>query len=434
MLWVIYNLLFPVVFLFMLPKFISRMLKRGGYGQHFEQRIGHFGTKTKAQLREHPRVWVHAVSVGEIYVVLRFMRAYRAAHPEARFALSTTTSTGHAIGHKEIDPRDVLFYFPVDLPVIMNKVLRIIDPVRIVLVEGEFWPNLIRLADKRGIPISLINGRMSEKSFKGYRKLKPLTADVLRRIAPVCVQGTVDAERLIGIGARPESVHVMGTVKFDVAERDPAGEQVAQETMRAVHVPDDAIVLLGGSTWPGEEAVLCELYKKLKAGNEKLFLVIVPRHVERTDEVIQCLEEQGLSFVRRSQLEGPALSHTEGPDVLLIDTTGELRNFYSVADIIFVGKSLLEHGGQNPIEPAMYGKAVVVGPNMENFPAVMEEFLRHEAIRQVDGVEALGSTVDMLILDPSTRESLGQRAAAVVTENRGAIERTVKRLDGKYSG
>ena len=426
MLWVIYNLLFPVVFLFMLPKFISRMLKRGGYGQHFEQRLGHFGTKTKAQLREHRRVWVHAVSVGEIYVALRFMKAYRLAHPDARFALSTTTSTGHAIGLKEIDPRDVLFYFPVDLPAIIKKVLRIIDPVRIVLVEGEFWPNLIRLADKRGIPLSLINGRMSKKSYRGYRRLKPLTADVLRRIDPICVQGAVDAERLIGIGARPESVQTMGTVKFDVAERDPAGEQVAQETMRAVHAPDDAVVLLGGSTWPGEEAVLCDLYKKLKAGNKNPFLVLVPRHVERTDEVVQCLEEQGLSFVRRSQAD--ALQLLEQPDVLLVDTTGELRNFYSVADIIFVGKSLLEHGGQNPIEPAMYGKAVVVGPNMENFPAVMEEFLRHEAIRQVDGVDALGSMVDRLILDPSGRAALGQRAAAVVAENRGVIERTVKQL------
>jgi len=428
MLWVVYNLLFPVVFLFMLPKFISRMVRRGGYFQHFEQRIGHFGTNTKARLREHRRVWVHAVSVGEIYVALRFMKAYREAHPDACFALSTTTSTGHAIGRKEIDPRDVLFYFPVDLPGIIRKVLRIVDPVRLILVEGEFWPNLIRLADKRGIPVSLINGRMSGKSYKGYRKLKSLTADVLRRIHPICVQGEIDAGRMIGIGAPSGNVHVMGTVKFDVAERDPAGEQVVREAMQKIHVPDDAVVLLGGSTWPGEEAVLCELYKKLKAGNEKLFLVLVPRHVERTDEVIQCLSEQQLSFVRRSQAEE---GKPEKPDVLLVDTTGELRNFYSVADIVFVGKSLLEHGGQNPIEPAMCGKAVVVGPNMENFPAVMEEFLKHKAIEQVDGVEALGTTIESLVLDPVGRESLGQRAATVVAGNRGVIERTVERLDGE---
>ena len=426
MLWIIYNLLFPIVFLFMLPKFLTRMMRRGGYFQHFEQRIGHFGTNTKAQLREHRRVWVHAVSVGEIYVALRFIKAYREEHPDTFFALSTTTSTGHAIARKEIDPRDVLFYFPVDLPVIIRKVLRIIDPVRLILVEGEFWPNLIRLADKQGIQVSLINGRMSERSYKGYRKLKSLTADVLRRIDPICVQGDVDAGRMIGIGAPTGHVHVMGTVKFDVAERNAEGEQAAQELLRRVGVPEGANVLLGGSTWPGEEAVLCDLYKKLKAENKNLFLVLVPRHVERADEVIHCMEERNLTFLRRSQFDGSPAAET--PDVLFVDTTGELRNFYSVADVIFVGKSLLEHGGQNPIEPAMCGRAIVVGPNMENFPAVMPVFLAGEALVQVADVAELEATVARLLADESIRAAFGARAAQVVEVNRGMIHKTVRLL------
>ncbi|MDF7825536.1 3-deoxy-D-manno-octulosonic acid transferase [Pontiellaceae bacterium B12227] len=424
MLWVIYNLLFPIVFLCMLPKFISRMLKRGGYGQHFEQRIGHFGTQTKARLREHERIWVHAVSVGEIYVALRFIKAYRSAHPDAHFALSTTTSTAHAIGRKEIDERDVLFYFPVDLPVIINKVLGIINPVRIVLMEGEFWPNLIRLADNRGIPISLVNGRMSERSYKGYLKLKSLTADILRRINPICVQGDADAQRMLGIGAPKENVHIMGTVKFDVAQRDPAGEQIAAGVMGKVNVPDDAVVLLGGSTWPGEEEVLCKLYKKLRPEYPNLFLVIVPRHVERRDEVMACFEEHGLSVVRRSQVDD--FQGLETPDLLFVDTTGELRNFYSTADIIFVGKSLLEHGGQNPIEPAIFGKAVVVGPNMENFPAVMPVFLKNGSIVQVDGIQTLETAIVELLASPAKRAELGERAAGIVEINRGAIERTIE--------
>jgi 3-deoxy-D-manno-octulosonic-acid transferase len=427
MLWILYNLLFPVVFLFMLPKFISRMLKRGGYGQHFEQRIGHFGSQTKAHLREYRRVWVHAVSVGEIYVALKFIKAYREEHPETRFALSTTTSTAHAIGRKQLDSRDVLFYFPVDLPVIIRKVLRIINPERIVLVEGEFWPNLIRLADNQGIPISLVNGRMSENSYKGYRKLKSLTADVLRRINPICVQGKVDAERMVGIGAPKEQVHIMGTVKFDVAQRDLAGEQVAGDVMRSVHVPEDAVVLLGGSTWPGEENVLCEIYKNLKSQYPKLFLVIVPRHVERADDVIQTFNDQGMTFVRRSQIQD--FKGVEKPDVLFIDTTGELSNFYSAADIIFVGKSLKEHGGQNPIEPAMYGKAVVVGPNMENFPSVMPLFLGSEAILQVPDEESLENTIGKLLSNSELCAEYGRRAASIVDENRGVIQRTIQLLD-----
>ncbi len=429
MLWFLYNLLFPVVFVCMLPKFISRMLKRGGYGQHFEQRIGHFGSNTKARLREQRRVWVHAVSVGEIYVALRFIKAYRAVHPDSCFALSTTTSTGHAIAHREIDARDVLFYFPVDLPVIIRKVLRIVNPLRIVLVEGEFWPNLIRLADRQGIPVSLINGRMSDSSYRGYRKLKSLTADVLRRIDPICVQGRLDAERMIGIGAPEEQVHVMGTVKFDVAERDPDGEQAAREIMRKIHVDDDAVVLLGGSTWPGEERELCTIYNRLRVQYPALFLVMVPRHVERADEVMQVFSEQQLSCVRRSRID--LFDESDRPDVLFVDTTGELRNFYSIADIIFVGKSLTEHGGQNPIEPAMYGKAVLMGPNMENFPAVMETFLKQQAVEQVDSPSALADAVQRLLDSPEERTQLGNRAAQVVQDNRGVIERTVARLGGE---
>lgn len=407
----------------MLPKFISRMLKRGGYRQHFEQRIGHFGHNTKARLREHRRIWVHAVSVGEIYVALRFIRAYRQKHPDTFFALSTTTSTAHAIGRKELDECDVLFYFPVDLPVIVRKVLRIINPVQIVLVEGEFWPNLIRLADKQGIPISLINGRMSVSSHRGYRKLRPLIADVLRRIHPICVQGKLDAERMIDIGAPADQVHIMGTVKFDVAEPNPEGALTAKAVLSELQVQENALILLGGSTWPGEEGVLLDLYLRLREHYPALFLVLVPRHMERSAEVIDLLHSKNVSFVRRSTMnDSKAVS---AADVLLVDTTGELRNFYSQADIVFVGKSLFDHGGQNPIEPAMEGKAVIVGPNMENFPAVMTELLQHEAILQVTSEAELETTIERLLQNDAERIEVGRKAAQVVEKNRGVIERTI---------
>lgn len=427
MLWILYNLLFPLVFLLMLPKFLTRMIRRGGYRAHFEQRIGIFGQDIKARFAEKRRVWVHAVSVGEIYVALKFIRVYRSLHPDTCFALSTTTSTAHAIARREIDPRDELFYFPVDIPIIIRKVLRIVNPLRIVLVEGEFWPNLIRLAHLQDIPVSLINGRLSESSYRGYCRLKPLTADVLRRIDPICVQSGLDEVRMLGIGAPKENVHCMGTAKFDVAERDPAGEQRAREVMEKIRVPDEAVVLLGGSTWPGEEAVLCDLYCRLKKEHPRLFLVLVPRHVERAEEVVACLEERGMSYVRRSRVD--EFTDSEMPDVLFVDTTGELRNFYSVADIIFVGKSLLQHGGQNPIEPALCGKAVVVGPNMENFPAVMPPFMEKKAIIQVEDAASLEEQIGLLLADEAFRDDLGRRAAGVVAANTGVVEQTVRLLN-----
>ena len=427
MIWAVYNLVFPVVFTLMLPKFIVRMVRRGGYGSHFEQRLGHFGRNTKARLRETRRIWVHAVSVGEIFVALRLIRAWRAANPDLRFALSTTTSTGHRIARKHLDERDVLFYFPVDLPPIVAKVLRIVNPLHLVLVEGELWPNLVRQADRRGVPVSLVNGRMSDKSFRGYRLLRPLTADVLRRIDPLCVQGETDAERLRELGAPPDNIHVVGTAKFDVVERDPDAERQARDILRRAGVPADALVLLGGSTWPGEEEILCSLYRRLRSRFPRLFLVLAPRHVERAPEVIRCLEKHGLRWLRRSAVgeEPPA----EPPEVLFLDTTGELARFYAAANIAFVGKSLTAKGGQNPIEPAIYGKPILVGPHMENFPAVMPRFLEREAILQVNDAAELEAAVERLLSDEAFRRELGRRAAEVVEANRGAVERTVRLLE-----
>ena len=424
MLWIVYNLLFPPVFLLMLPKFLTRMVRRGGYGRHFEQRLGFFGSGTRAKLKAAPRVWVHAVSVGEIRVALRFMQAWRACDPGVRFALSTTTSTGHAIAERELDERDVLFYFPVDLPMIVRKVLKIVGPVRIVLVEGEYWPNLVRLAHRRGVAVSVINGRMSERSWRGYRKLRPLMRDVLGMIDPICVRGEADARRLVDLGAAPERTHVVGSVKFDVATRDPAAERRAREALAGIGVPEDAIVLLGGSTWPGEEDVLCGIYKRLRGRYPNLFLVLVPRHVERAPEVVRCLERHGLSYARRGGGEAPGAL----PDALFVDTTGELAGFYAAADVVFVGKSLCARGGQNPIEPAACGRPTIVGPHMENFPAVMPALLDAGAVRQVKDAEELEAEIGRLVGDSEARNAQGARAAEAVEGNRGAIRRTLEKL------
>jgi 3-deoxy-D-manno-octulosonic-acid transferase len=205
MIWIFYNLLFPIAFLFLLPKFLKRMLRRGGYRRHFEQRFGTYGRGTLAHLTEGRRIWIHAVSVGELFVALRFIEEYRKEHPGSLFVVSTNTSTGHALAEQKLDSRDVLIYFPLDLPVVMNRVFNVLKPLRLILVECEFWPNLVRQAHKRGIPVSLINGRISDSSFKGYMLLRPFTRRLLAMINPVCMQGRQDAERIIAMGAWPRS-------------------------------------------------------------------------------------------------------------------------------------------------------------------------------------------------------------------------------------
>ena len=421
MIWILYNLLFPLCFLLLLPRFISRMVRRGGYRRHFEQRLGIYGQGTAARLTKDRRLWIHAVSVGELFVAMRFIEEYRRRHPDSLFVLSTNTSTGHALAEKKLDPRDVLIYFPVDLPVVMNRVFNLINPLKLILVEGEFWPNLVRQAHKRDIPVSLINGRISDSSFKGYMALRPFTRRLLELIDPVCMQGRQDAERILAMGARPETIKPLGTAKYDLPLPVADAADKAHAVLQAVNIPDGALILLGGSTWPGEEEALCKIYKTLRTQHPELFLVLVPRHAERRDAVVKTLEAQGLSFVLRSWMSGGG----EKPDVLVVDTTGELMSFYAAADVVFVGKSLCEHGGQNPIEPALFGKAVVVGPNMENFPAVMDDFLSAKALRQVQDSQNLEKTISELLADPSIRTQLGAAARGVIDSRRGVIAQMV---------
>lgn len=425
MLWFLYNLVFPIVFLLMLPKFISRMMRRGGYRKHFEQRVGIYGHGVTAHLGEARRTWIHAVSVGEINVALRYIEVCRGQDPDARFVLSTTTSTAHAIGREKMDRRDVLIYFPLDMTFVMRRALDAIQPTRLILVECEFWPNLIRETVRRGIPVSLINGRVSDSSFRGYSRLRLFASSLLKMIDPICVQGRRDAERLIELGARPETVKVIGTAKYDLPPPAADVDAPARAVLQQAGVPDDALILLGGSTWPGEEEALCRIYKKLRSKYPNLFLVLVPRHAERRDEVEQVLDAEGLSYVMRSWGSSPAST----PDVLVVDTTGELMGFYAVADLVFVGKSLTQNGGQNPIEPALFGKPVVVGPNMENFPSVMDNFLGAGALRQIDGFQTLEKAVDELLGDAAAREQLGSAAAGLVASRRGVVADMVKTVN-----
>ncbi len=455
MIWFLYNLLFPIGFLLLLPKFLSRMARRGGYKKHFEQRLGIYGHSTTIRLKEARRIWIHAVSVGEIHIAFRFIEAYRKENPEARFVLSTNTSTAHALGKEQLDQRDVLIYFPVDLPRVMKRAFNAINPLKLILVECEFWPNLVRQAHKRDIPVSLINGRISDSSFRGYMKFRALTRRLLEMIDPICVQSRQDAERVIAMGARPETVHMLGTAKYDLPPPADNVADVAKAVLQQINVPADAQILLGGSTWPGEEAVLCQIYKNLRSLYPKLFLVLIPRHVERREAVQNVIEAQGLSVTLRSQLDLSLRSGSAGgvalpedsdaigraslseradactelpPDVLMVDTTGEMMSFYAVADVVFVGKSLCEHGGQNPIEPALFGKAIVVGPNMENFPSVMDDFLLQGALSQVQDVPALEKTIEKLLLDPVSREQLGTAAQQVVESRRGVIDKMAKEV------
>lgn len=429
MVWILYNVLFVIGFLLMLPRFLVRMARRGGYMRDFQQRFGRYGAAVEARLREGSRIWVHAVSVGEVYVALKLMAHWRARRPGLRFVLSTTTSTGHGIAERLLDPADVLIYFPLDLPWITRRVLDIIDPLAIVLVELELWPNLVRQAHARSVPVILMNGRVSDHSFGGYRKLRAFTSRLLPMIDVLCVQTRLDGERLAMLGADPARIRVLGTAKYDVATFDPAGEADARAVLRRAHIAEDNLILLGGSTWAGEEHALLDAYKGLKTRYRNLVLVLAPRHAERTPQVLKEIQDHAMKVVRRTELKDPEATARARPQVFLLDTTGELKSFYACADVIFIGKSLTQHGGQNIIEPALYGRPIVVGRNMENFRAVVEDMTEADALVQVGDLQSLRRSLDDLFSNPQRRREIGERAARVVREKVGTIDRTLDLLD-----
>jgi 3-deoxy-D-manno-octulosonic-acid transferase len=427
--WWIYNLVFPLAFACLLPHFIYRMLRRGGYGCDFSQRWGRYAAAEAIMLDAPGRpIWIQAVSVGELGVAFSFMEEVRRRIPSARFVVTTNTSTGHVLALKKIKAPDVTLYFPMDVPWVMPRVLRRIRPSAVVLIENEMWPNLIRYARKQGIPSIMINGRISEHSFKGYLKIRFITRRLLPQIHWFCVQSAADRDRLLALGAPPGRVEITGSAKYDIEATSPTAEVRARAVLQKIGVKPGDPVLVGGSTWTGEEEALLDVALAARKAHPRLMLVLVPRHAERRDEVLAEIRRRGMTVVQRSQFADGAAPIAPRPDVLLVDTTGELRGFYAAADLVFVGKSLTQTGGQNPIEPAKDGKPIVVGPHMENFPAIANDFLEARAYAQAQDAVALETLILKLLGDSAERERLGRAAAALVARKAGATRLMADRV------
>ena len=427
--WFLYNVLFAIGYTLMLPKFFLRMRKRGGYRADFGQRLGRFSPEVAARLAEKPRVWIHAVSVGEANLAGAVLRELRRVAPGESFILSTTSSTGHAVCEKLVGPDDVLVYLPIDFPRIVRRSLKGINAKALVLTESEFWPNLIRACRRRGLPVLLVNGRVSDRSAPRYRRLRCFFGEVFDCFAAMLVQSELDRRRLLDAGAPADRVQVAGSVKFDVAPPAEAALETARQTLTAAGVALGADrILMGGSTWPGEELALAQAWAAARQAAPDLRLVLVPRHQERGDAVERELAAAGFRCLRRSRMKAGREMQAPGPDaILVVDTTGELFALYALADLVFVGKTLEPNvGGQNMIEPASFGKAVLCGPHTENFLAVMDIFRAGDAIREVADAAALRLAVGELAADAVQRDALGVRARRVVEARRGALARTAQ--------
>ena len=417
--------MFTVFFILASPYYFYRMARRGNWRNGFWQRFGIYGPNIKHAVTNRHVLWVHAVSVGEVILLVNFIRALEARAPNLKFVVSTTTTTGMGILRQRLATHISKIYYPIDQSNIVGRALNTIHPDAIVLFETEIWPNFIWKAQKRGIPLFLANARLSPRSYRGYRRFGFLFRQLFETFEGVAAKSEAEAERFRGVGCRPDRVRVSGNLKYDAAIAVEPGCIDVSGLLKQVGANGDTPILIGGSTHDGEEVLLAEIAQRLRVQFPKLFLILVPRHFERKNEIARKLRERGVKLLLRTAVRPDTSLQAGEINCLLVDTTGELRFFYEHATVVFVGKSLTAEGGQNPIEPAAAGKAVVFGPHMQNFADVAPEFVERNGAVQVRDAAMLEKVLGELLEDKYQRAELGRNALLVVSENLGAMDRTL---------
>jgi 3-deoxy-D-manno-octulosonic-acid transferase len=438
--YLLYSLLLIIWGLALLPVFLYKALRQGKRLPGMRQRFGRLPEHLRAGTQEkQPVIWFHSCSVGETLSLEPLTRALRRRLPEARFIFSTVTQTGHEVAVRGFGAENV-FYFPIDFAFVIRRVLDWIRPSLIVIIDTEIWPNLLRQARRRGISVALANGRISPGSFRYYRMARPALRRVFQNYAALMMQSEEDARRIAAIGAPPEIISTPGNMKFDRGflqnnSREEIRRDLAENFIRNIDA-DAAPLIIAGSTHPGEESVLFEVLRELRRTPDlaKTRLLVAPRHPERFDEAAGAAKTAGFTVRRRSR------PGEENAPVLLLDTLGELAETYFFADIVFVGGTLIPHGGHSILEPAAFSKAIVAGPSMENFRAIRDEFIARGALRQIAVTgedrslqkKQLLEVFRELLQNAEERESLGRAALAVIEKNRGSAERIADRLMSIY--
>ncbi|MGE3175415.1 MAG: 3-deoxy-D-manno-octulosonic acid transferase [Planctomycetota bacterium] len=419
----LYQLVFLIGFCCYLPVLLWRAVFDARYRRGFRQRMG----GVRIERRSAAVVWIHGVSVGEIKAATNIIARLRQDRPDLQIVLSSTTPNGHQVARQEHGDLEVVFY-PLDFGPFPGRALDRVRPQCVLLMELEIWPNFLQAAASRRIPVAVINGRISESTYRGYRRARGLLPQ-LDSIHLYCVQDAAYQKRLLDLGVDPRRVFVTGNMKYDsvVMGQAPPGD-----TLRGWLAPDDRIVLVAGSTHADEEAWLCEAVAPIgppggSASGPRVRLVLVPRHPERAGSVCDAVRQAGRVAVRWSETDEGARSLRRDA-VLVVDTIGQLQRFYAACDIAFVGGSLVPHGGQNMLEPAAQGRAVVFGPHTFNFRTDVELLLRAEAAVQVADREQLAACLAELCRRVDLRDALGERARAVIRANQGATQRTLDHI------
>jgi 3-deoxy-D-manno-octulosonic-acid transferase len=426
MVYQLYNILLVLAALFLLPYYLLRGIKYGKSRRGVRERLGYYDPQLLSALKEKPVVWIHAVSVGESRAAIPLIKKIHQDYPDHQVLLSNVTETGHAIALENSDI-DHCIFFPFDFSWAVKRALSLIQPEAIVIVETEIWPNFTRRAGQLGIPLLLVNGRISDRSYPRYRYVRFLLRPVLETFSAFCMQSQTDSERITTLGALSSRVENTGNMKFDHELKIVTSEEVA-DNKRRFFLPEDCAILVAGSTHDGEEKILVDAYKNIAKGlGRNLILVLIPRHPERKKDVQSLLKDVDVNCRLRSKLTID--DHLLAPgDVLLVDTLGEVLDLYSVADLVFVGGSFVPIGGHNLLEASLLSKPVLFGPHIHNFKEISKKLVRSGAGVMVSSQSQFESQSLTMLNDPSRCKAMGEAGLTLVAENAGATERTMRHL------
>jgi 3-deoxy-D-manno-octulosonic-acid transferase len=415
--YAVYSVLIVAFFVAVSPYLVYQAVRYRKYIRSLPQRLGYL--PVSFNLDGDESIWIHAVSVGEVLTARALLPQLRERYPRLRVFLSTTTMTGQQIARNNLQYVDEVFYFPLDLGFIVNRTLRLVKPRLFIMMETEIWPNLLRACRRTGVRTMLVNGRISSRAYPRYRLARPFFRDVLDNIDRFCMQSEEAARRIVDIGADRDRVIVTGSLKFDSLEIPGVGaaDRGRNRVLRYFRIGHDRPVVVAASTLKGEEDPVLEAFQRIRATMPNALLIIAPRKPERFDDVERLARRAGWNVARRSEL--PVDSEPRH-DVVILDTIGELAQLYQIATVVFVGGSVVDAGGHNILEPAVFGKPIVFGPHMQNFAEIAQAFLDNGAAVQVRSPRELEPALRELLADPVRRASLGAAARALVEANRGA--------------
>ncbi|MCX7780732.1 MAG: 3-deoxy-D-manno-octulosonic acid transferase [Negativicutes bacterium] len=428
---ILYNILATLLVVLAMPVFAVRVLREKGFAERLRQSLGLLPADTLNRVAGKQCIWLHAASVGEIVATSPIVKEIKKELPDAPVLISAVTETGYSMAKRIIPEADAVIFFPLDLPWLCRRVVRRVRPRVFLPVETELWPNFLRAVRAQQVPVMMVNGRISDKSVKRYHYLGSILRAMLDTVDRFCMQSTIDAQYIIRLGADPRRVVVTGNTKYDQTYTDVSDSE-KQELFQELRIGGHRPVIVAGSTHKGEEEMVFAAFAAVRGRYPDARLIVAPRDINRGSEVLGLAEAAGFAAGRRTVLKTQAAE----PDIVILDTIGELGRIYSLGDIIYVGGSLVPHGGHNILEPAAHGKPILVGPHMFNFKDIYALLGGRGACETVYDAAELGEKLLQILADEQLRAKMGEQSLAIILENRGAARKSalyLKELLAKFS-